>query len=87
MEYDRRITGQVIGRTRTQRGMSQEVLSGRCGIARSHLSMIENGAKSPTMETLWKIAAALDMPLSALIRMVEKAHWEAQKKRAPRPRE
>lgn len=71
MEYDSRMTGMVIGRIRIQRGMSQEVLSGLSGIARSHLAMIETGSKNANVDTLWKIAAALDMRLSDLIRIVE----------------
>ena len=71
MLYNSRITGQVIGILRTQRGMSQEVLSGLAGIARSHLAMIENGRKNANVETLWRIAQALDIRLSDLIRMVE----------------
>ena len=71
MLYDHRITGQIIGRLRLQRGMSQKVLSGLAGVARSHLAMIENGSKSANVETLWRIAAALNMPLSELIHMVE----------------
>ncbi len=71
MHYDNRVTGQIIGKIRVHRHMSQEVLSGLAGIARSHLAMIENGAKSANVETLWRIAAALDMPLSEMIRLVE----------------
>ena len=71
MLYNSKITGQIIGVLRTRRGMSQEVLSGLAGISRSHLAMIENGRKKANVETLWRIAAALDMPLSELIRMVE----------------
>lgn len=41
--YNSRSTGQVIGILRVQRGLSQEVLSGLAGIARSHLAMIELG--------------------------------------------
>ena len=33
--------------------------------------MIENGAKRPTVETLWKLAQAMDMRLSELVRMAE----------------
>ena len=73
MLYNSKITGQVIGILRTQRGMSQEVLSGLAGIARSHLTMIENGSKNANVETLWRIAQALDMRLSDLIRLVEEA--------------
>lgn len=71
MLYNNKITGQIIGRLRTKRGMSQETLSGLAGIARSHLTMIENGDKNANVETLWRIASALDMRLSELIHMVE----------------
>lgn len=71
MNYDYRVTGQIIGRLRVQREMSQEALSGLAGIARSHLAMIENGRKKANVETLWHIAAALDMRMSELMRMVE----------------
>lgn len=71
MNYDYRVTGQIIGRLRVQREMSQEALSGLAGIARSHLAMIENGRKRTNVETLWRLAAALDMRMSELMRMVE----------------
>ena len=71
MDYNHRITGQVIGLLRTQRGLSQEVLSGLAGVARSHLAMIENGSKNPSVDTLWRISDALGIPLSELFRMVE----------------
>ena len=52
MDYDYRITGQVVGRLKTQRELSQEVLSKHAGIARSHLAMIETGRKNASVETL-----------------------------------
>ena len=79
MHYNSKITGQVIGILRTQRNMSQEVLSGLAGIARSHLAMIENGRKHANVETLWRIAQALDIRLSDLIRMVEEKIAEEEK--------
>lgn len=74
MKYDHRITGQVIGRLRVQQGLSQEELAKKSGIARSHLAMIENGKKSASVETLWKIAEALGIKLSYLLDVIEKAH-------------
>ena len=71
MNYDYKVTGRIIGRIRVQREMSQEVLSGLAGIARSHLTMIENGSKNANVETLWRIAAALDMHMSELMLLVE----------------
>lgn len=74
MDYNYKITGQIVGRLRTQRGMSQEVLSGLSGIARSHLAMIETGNKNANVDTLWRIAQALDMKLSDLIKQIEDEH-------------
>ncbi|MCI5662597.1 MAG: helix-turn-helix domain-containing protein [Clostridia bacterium] len=74
MQYDHRITGRVIRRLREERMLTQEVLSGLSAIARSHLSEIESGRTSANVETLWRIADALDMRLSELIQMVE---WES----------
>ena len=71
MNYDYRVVGQIIGRIRVQREMSQEVLSGLAGVTRSHLAMIESGSKNANTETLWRIAAALDMRMSELMRLVE----------------
>lgn len=61
----------VIRRVRRKRGLSQEVVSGLAGIARTHLTMIENGSKQPNLETVWKIALALNMQPSELVRQIE----------------
>lgn len=71
MNYNSKMTGRIIGRLRAQQGLTQEVLSGLAGIARSHLAMIENGDKNANMHTLWRIAQALGIRLSELIRLVE----------------
>ncbi len=71
MDYNSKITGQLIGELRVKKEMTQENLSAFAGIARSHLAMIESGRVKANVETLWKIADALDMRLSELIRMVE----------------
>ena len=72
MKYDHRITGQVIGRLRVQQGQSQEELAKKAGIARSHLAMIENGKKSASVETLWRIAEALNIMMSDLFKSIER---------------
>ena len=72
MKYDKRITGQIIGRIRTQRGLSQEALSGLAGLDRSHLSVIESGKKSASVETLWRIAEGLEIKPHVLVELIEK---------------
>lgn len=46
MLWENNIVGQTIRSVRKAKGMSQEVLSGFAGIARTHLTMIECGNKA-----------------------------------------
>ena len=73
MQYDHFITGRIIRKIREQRGLTQEVLSGLATLSRSHLAEIETGHTNANVETLWKISEALNMKMSELIRMVERA--------------
>lgn len=56
--------------------MSQEVLSGLAGIARTHLTMIENGSKQANFETICRIALALNMRPSELVQKIEQSMEE-----------
>ena len=69
--YDHTVTGRIIRRLRQERGMSQEVLSGLAAVSRSHLAEIEGGRDRANVDTLWRIAGALEIRLSDLIRRVE----------------
>ena len=71
MQYNHFITGRIIRQLRQERGMSQEVLSGLAAVSRSHLAEIENGRDKANVDTLWRIAGALEIRLSDLIRRVE----------------
>ena len=71
MKLDRRAAGRVIRSLRRSRKLSQDVLSGLAGIARTHLSMIETGSKQPNFETLWKLSGALDIRPSELVGLIE----------------
>ncbi len=63
--------GIVIKRVREERGLSQEVVSGLADIGRTHLSAIERGTRKPTMETFFKIANAMDIDASDLLKQIE----------------
>jgi len=71
VQFDTAIVGRVVKRLRTEKGMTQEILSGFAGVARTHLTMIENGSKQANFETLWRIALALDMKPSELVTIIE----------------
>lgn len=73
MAFDYPLLGQTVRELRKEKGLSQEVLSGLAGIARTHLTMIENGTVHPTLDTIWHITTALNVPPSVLFsRMEEK---------------
>jgi transcriptional regulator with XRE-family HTH domain len=55
--------GVTIRGYRLQRGMSQGDIEKRTGLLRCYLSRVENGHTVPSLETLQKIAGALEMPL------------------------
>ena len=54
---------------RNEQHMSQEELSFKAGISPAHLGQIERALKNPTIDTIAKIAAALDIPVATLFTM------------------
>jgi len=56
--------GMTIRGYRLQKGMSQGDIEKRTGLLRCYLSRVENGHTVPSLDTLNKIAHALDIPLS-----------------------
>jgi transcriptional regulator with XRE-family HTH domain len=56
--------GGTIRDFRLQKGMSQGDIEKRTGLLRCYLSRVENGHTVPSLETLQKIAGALDLQLS-----------------------
>lgn len=73
------LVGQVIRRYRKTKGITQEVLSGLADLDRTHYSKIERGLRSPTLETFFKIAGALDIAPHELLIEIEKAVESEQK--------
>ncbi len=71
VQFDNSAIGRTIRNLRNKKGVSQDVLSGFAGIARTHLTMIENGDKQANFETLWKIANALEIRPSELVDLTE----------------
>ena len=59
--------GQYVKSARKSKKMSALSLSKASGISKSYLDYIESGAREPKPDVLAKIAAALDIPLDALI--------------------
>ena len=57
--------GSIIRRVRKSNNMTLIDLSGKTGLSLSFLSQIERGITNPSLNSLRKIAVALDIPLSS----------------------
>ena len=56
--------GEVIRSYRSDRGLSQGDIERRTGLLRCYLSRVEHGHTIPSLDTLSKIAGAMELPLS-----------------------
>lgn len=63
--------GHVLRKSREARGLSQEALAELANVNRGFLGEIERGARSASIDTLKKLADALNEQLSELIRETE----------------
>jgi len=56
--------GTTIRTYRLQKGLSQGDIEKKTGLLRCYLSRVENGHTVPSLDTLSKIATALDLPIA-----------------------
>jgi transcriptional regulator with XRE-family HTH domain len=56
--------GETIRNFRLNKGMSQGDIEKRTGLLRCYLSRVENGHTIPSLDTLAKIASAMELPLA-----------------------
>ncbi len=56
-----------LRRERERAGLSLSELAKRAGLAKSTLSQLEAGVGNPSVETLWALGVALDIPFSRLV--------------------
>jgi transcriptional regulator with XRE-family HTH domain len=63
--------GAVLRRRRNAAGLSQEALAAKAGLHRTYVSMIERGQRTVSIETLHKLATALDTTMVDLIEEID----------------
>ena len=68
--------GERIQIAREEQRMTQLELAKKIGCTSQHISAIERGAKTPTLETFVAIAAALRVPTDVLLQDVLPDWWE-----------
>jgi uncharacterized protein len=82
--------GELLRKTRIERGLSQQQLARRTGTRQSAISRLEADEVSPSVDTLNKMLLAmgqrLDISVSAPLRDYDPAHRRATAERSPSER-
>ena len=68
--------GERLRAYRTQRGWSQEEMAERADLHTTYIGQLERGEKNATIESISKVAAALDISLSKLFENISLAPSE-----------
>jgi transcriptional regulator with XRE-family HTH domain len=63
--------GIVLRELRKQRGLSQEALAHEAGMERNYISLLELGRNSASVKMIFKLALALEVPVSEFMTLVE----------------
>jgi len=65
--------GKVLRKLRKRAGLTQEQLGQEANLQRNYVSLMERGINQPTITTLFKLAKALNCPVSQIIIEVEES--------------
>lgn len=68
------VIAQRVREHRQQLGLTVAQLAASSGISKGMLSKIENGQASPSLGTLARVAAAINVPVTSLFRGLEEEH-------------
>ena len=61
-----KVFGKKVAEMRKMQHLSQEELADRCNVHRTYIGSIERGEKSPTLNTVEKIAKGLNVEISII---------------------
>ncbi len=64
--------GKVLKEIRQGHSLSQEELGFESGYHRTYISLLERGRKSPSLTTVFQLAAALGVSPSEILRRIER---------------
>lgn len=73
------VFGKLLKEQRSKSGVTQADLALRAGIAVSFISRMERGQACPTLDTVFRIADALDVPPEEFVKRVREIREEAAK--------
>ncbi len=67
----KKVLSEIVYEYRNKQNKSITTISNEIGLPKSIWSDLEKGIKDPQLTTIWKIAEALNIPLSQLIKDIE----------------
>jgi transcriptional regulator with XRE-family HTH domain len=70
----------ILAQERKRRGLSMNQVAERSGLSQGMISLVEHDLRNPTLDTLLRIADALDLDLSVVIKRADKAVRSARAK-------
>ena len=82
VRHVRKFLGQRLRALRKQRALSQERLGERAGLSGKFIGEVERGEKSISIDSLYRVSVALEVPLRELTDVRERSavpHEEAEK--------
>jgi len=63
---------QILRQERIDRGLSMNQVAERAGLSQQMVSYVEREMRNPTLETLLRMAAALEIDLAEVLRMAQR---------------
>jgi len=67
-----RAFGDALRQFRQAQGLSQEALGFKSGYHRTYISLLERGQKSPSLQAIFRLAKALEIEPSGMVRQIER---------------
>jgi len=64
--------GIALRKLRISKELTQEQLGFEAELRRTYISSLELGEKQPSLSTIYRLANALEIPMSKLLKLVEK---------------
>ena len=65
------VFAKILRELRKEKSLSQEKLAEQCDLHDRYISFLERGLRQPSITTIFKIANALEIPPSEIIKKVE----------------
>ena len=67
---------QILRQEREQRVLSMNLVAERAGMSQQMVSYVEREMRNPTLETLLRIAAALEVDFAEVLKRAQRDEWK-----------